>query len=115
MKAPIKPSARHRIELQFSGLRPFNVTITSSPPEPGKFTADEHLRVQCEIEKRAHQFWRSEGGIFQTAEEHWLRAECEVLLEFIWTRTLVPAAFFPREITLPIQTKQPRSQNAYRP
>jgi len=50
------------------------------------FTAAEHLRVQQEIEARAHDFWRKRGDRPDHALDDWLRAEREVVARFIRTR-----------------------------
>jgi hypothetical protein len=50
------------------------------------FTIEDHLRVQAQIEKRAHQLWR-ESAIGQNDPlTNWLRAEGEVLREFCLAR-----------------------------
>src|ERR1700720_176113 len=48
-----------------------------------KFRAAEHLRVQQEIELRAHELWRAQGCRQGDALGDWLRAEREVLEQFI--------------------------------
>lgn len=52
----------------------------------GGFTADEQLRVQMEIERRAHGFWRDWCRRQFAALENCLQAEREVLEEFIRSR-----------------------------
>ena len=47
------------------------------------FTADDHLWVQVEIEKRAHRLWRAGGCRESVALSDWLQAEGEVLEQFI--------------------------------
>ena len=47
------------------------------------FTAADHLKVQMEIEERAHELWLAGGSHQDTALDHWLNAEREVLEEFI--------------------------------
>ncbi len=64
--------------------------FSGGTPEGGgdrhPFTVEEHLRVQAQIEKRAHEFWQ-EGGCRQEAPlSDWLRAESEVLREFCMAR-----------------------------
>jgi Protein of unknown function (DUF2934) len=51
------------------------------------FTIEEHLRVQREIEERAHRFWFAKGCALKSALEDWLKAENEVLAEFAKTLT----------------------------
>lgn len=50
------------------------------------FTIEEHLRVQVEIEQRAHQFWSAKGRTSNNALNDWLKAESDVLAEFARTR-----------------------------
>jgi hypothetical protein len=50
------------------------------------FTIEEHLRVQVEIEHRAHQFWFAKGCTSNNALNDWIKAENEVLAEFARTR-----------------------------
>jgi hypothetical protein len=50
------------------------------PQDP--FTIEEHLRVQREIEERAHRFWFAKGCALKNALNDWLKAEAEVLAEF---------------------------------
>jgi hypothetical protein len=63
------------------------------PPDSGQpmpavraqneFTIEEHLRVQREIEERAHRFWFANGCAVKNALNDWLKAEDEVLAEFV--------------------------------
>ena len=46
------------------------------------FTVTDHLKVQMQIEQRAHELWLSEGAHENTALDNWLNAEREVLEEF---------------------------------
>jgi hypothetical protein len=60
------------------------------PPVPAvqaqtEFTIEEHLRVQREIEERAHRFWFAKGCALKSALDDWLKAENEVLAEFAKT------------------------------
>jgi hypothetical protein len=61
-----------------------------------EFTAEDHLRVQREIERRAHLVWLAQGGAWNSALNDWLRAEAQVLAEFVKgrqpRRALQPAA-----------------------
>jgi hypothetical protein len=52
-----------------------------------EFTVEEHLRVQREIEERAHRFWFAKGCALKNALNDWLKAEDEVLAEFVKART----------------------------
>ena len=47
------------------------------------FTADDHLWVQVQIEKRAHERWRAGGCREEMALSDWFQAEGEVLKQFI--------------------------------
>jgi hypothetical protein len=51
-----------------------------------EFTIEEHLRVQREIEARAHQFWLAQGCALKSALNCWRKAEDEVLAEFVKKR-----------------------------
>ena len=50
------------------------------------FTVADHLKVQREIEQRAHELWLAGGYRQNTALENWLNAEREVLEDFILRR-----------------------------
>ncbi len=45
-------------------------------------TAEEHLRVQNQIESRAHAIWVSAGCPGGTALGDWIQAEEDMLIEF---------------------------------
>src|SRR5580700_9803376 len=47
------------------------------------FTAEEHLKVQEQIERRARELWCAGGCRHGTALNDWLQAEREVLEQFI--------------------------------
>jgi len=47
------------------------------------FTVEDHLRVQQQIEARANELWREGGCCDQSALSDWLRAEREVLEQFV--------------------------------
>jgi len=47
------------------------------------FTVDDHRRVQQQIEERAYELWREGGNRGQAALSDWLRAEREVLEQFV--------------------------------
>jgi len=47
------------------------------------FTAEEHLEVQQQIERRARELWCAGGCRHGTTLNDWLRAEHEVLAQFI--------------------------------
>ena len=49
------------------------------------FTIEEHLGVQQQIERRARELWCAGGFCRSTALNDWLRAESEVLEQFIWS------------------------------
>jgi hypothetical protein len=69
----------------------------AGPPAgaPAEFTIAEHLRVQREIEKRAHRFWFAKGCALNTALNDWLKAEAQVLAEFVKSRP-------PRQAVSPV-------------
>lgn len=51
-----------------------------------EITMQEHLRVQREIEGHAYRFWLAAGRGQQGALADWLKAEEEVLSEFVKKR-----------------------------
>lgn len=63
-----------------------------------EITTDEHLRVQREIEERAKRFWFTNGCTTDSALNNWLKAENEVLAEFVAarmrSRPMRPASLF---------------------
>jgi hypothetical protein len=73
------PKSKNKIktEAQAAG-RP-----VSAVPAPGEFTIEDHFRVQRDIEERAHRFWFAKGCALKSALNDWLKAEEEVLAEFI--------------------------------
>jgi|SRR5882724_9021772 len=73
------------------------------------FTVDDHLHVQEQIEKRAHELWREGGCRNQSALSDWLRAEREVLEKFVLAYILRPPARreAPRR---PIATHKPPNE-----
>jgi len=97
MKAQSETAARCRKKSSSSGrLHPqANVRqqhLASVQPTPAikaqnPFTIEEHLRVQREIEERAHRFWFAKGCVLKNALDDWLKAEAEVLAEFAKTLT----------------------------
>lgn len=54
------------------------------------FTVADHLKVQMEIEQRAHELWLTGGSRQDTSLDNWLRAEREVLEDFIIRRQQSP-------------------------
>jgi len=60
--------------------------IRRRPPEPDAFTVEEHLRLQRRIEDRAYQLWQANGHDLDHALNHWIKAEMEVLMEFLSMR-----------------------------
>ena len=48
------------------------------------FTVAEHLKVQLQVERRAHELWCAGGFRDGNGLSDWLRAEGEVLEQFIW-------------------------------
>ena len=51
------------------------------------FTVADHLKIQLQIEQRAYELWLAGGSRQNGALENWVRAEREVLEEFIQART----------------------------
>ena len=51
------------------------------------FTVVDHLKVQKQIEQRAYELWLAGGSHQNGALENWVRAEREVLEDFIQART----------------------------
>lgn len=66
--------------------------IRTGMQEAPLFTADDHLHVHQQIEKRAHELWREGGCCDQSALSDWLRAEREVLEQFVLAYALRPPA-----------------------
>jgi hypothetical protein len=60
--------------------------------DPYQFTIEEHLRVQNQIEKRSHELWQRNGSRPGAPLPDWLRAEGEVLREFILSRQVRASA-----------------------
>jgi hypothetical protein len=54
---------------------------------PYEFTIEEHLRVQQQIEARAYRLWRAHLDAAGNVFNHWLKAEFDVLTEFVKNRT----------------------------
>jgi hypothetical protein len=92
MKAQSETTARCRKKSSSSGqLHPradirqqHPLSVQPIPAIKGQdpFTIEEHLRVQREIEERAHRFWFAKGCALKSALDDWLKAEAEVLAEF---------------------------------
>jgi len=55
------------------------------------FTMDDHLHVQQQIEERAYELWRAGGRCDHAALSDWLRAEREVLEQFVLAYPLRPS------------------------
>jgi hypothetical protein len=53
-------------------------------------TAEEHLWVQREIERRAYELWRAGGCRHHTTLHDWLLAEREILEQYRQTRLAGP-------------------------
>ena len=97
MKAQSKSPARCREKSSPSGRLHPQANIrqqhsASVQPTPAvrphdSFTIEEHLRVQMEIEERAHRFWLAKGCVLKNALDDWLKAEAEVLAEFAKSAT----------------------------
>ena len=78
------------------------------------FTVDDHLHVQQQIEKRAHELWREGGCRDQSALSDWLRAEREVLEQFVLAYVQrPPARRAPRQ--RPIAERKPLNRKTQLP
>ena len=53
-----------------------------------EFTGEDHLLVQRKIEERAHLIWIANVLVPHSMLDDWLKAEDEVLLEFVEKRML---------------------------
>jgi hypothetical protein len=67
---------------------------------PAEFSIAEHLRVQQQIELHAYGIWSRHVSDAGDAFNNWLRAEAEVLVEFIGSRMTASEAkaIHPRRI-----------------
>ena len=63
-----EPRKRHQESIQL---------IYAYFPPAAVLAAEKHLRVQTNIEQRAHQLWHARGRLTGEALDDWLRAECE--------------------------------------
>lgn len=92
-------------------------SIPANQPAPAGFTVGEHLWVQRAIEQRMHKYNRA-GGDASLSLRNWLRAEREVLAEFLQNRR-PPAAPWPISVPNdePVSPTQsnPRRPNAHQP
>jgi hypothetical protein len=73
--------------VEISAREPNIKTLMQKMKNQVSFTIEEHLRVQREIEERAHRFWFAKGCALKNALDDWLKAEAEVLAEFAKTLT----------------------------
>jgi hypothetical protein len=64
-------------------LHQFREASPSEDIETVIFSGPEHIRVQQEIERRAHELWCAGGCRDGTALNDWLHAEGEVMEKFI--------------------------------
>ena len=73
------------------------------------FTVEDHLRVQQQIEARANELWREGGCADGEALRDWLRAEHEVLEQFVLAYVLAqPAEQEPnRKPTVEVGARRP--------
>ncbi|MDR3459899.1 MAG: DUF2934 domain-containing protein [Verrucomicrobiae bacterium] len=55
--------------------------------EQNEFTVDEHLRLHREIEGSAYRFWLANGCDWNKPLTDWLKAENEVVVEFLSRRS----------------------------
>jgi hypothetical protein len=101
-------AANHVVTVVVRRGRQPGLAIHALQPEPPGFTWKDHLRVQREIERRAHHYWHVEGGGANHDLSHWLRAERELLEEFILSR--MPAGPEPPERTALTNNLKPRNE-----
>jgi hypothetical protein len=80
-----KSNSSGRIHTQANIRQQHSVSVQPTPAIRGQspFTIEEHLQVQREIEERAHRFWLAKGCALKSALDDWLKAEAEVLAEFV--------------------------------
>jgi hypothetical protein len=76
------PSRRLHPQADIRQQHSVSVQPTLAIQAQDPFTIEEHLRVQREIEERAHRFWFAKGCALKSALDDWLKAENEVLAEF---------------------------------
>ncbi len=76
------PSGRLHPQASIRQQHSASVQPTPTVQPQVSFTIEEHLRVQREIEERAHRFWFAKGCALKNALDDWLKAEAEVLAEF---------------------------------
>jgi hypothetical protein len=60
--------------------------LTPAIQPPTAFAMEDHLWVESETRKRAHRFWLANGCAENRALSDWLKAENEVLAEFVRIR-----------------------------
>jgi hypothetical protein len=78
----LSPSGRLHPQAGIRQQHSVSVQPTPAARPQVSFTIEEHLRVQMEIEERAHRFWFAKGCALKNALDDWLKAENEVLAEF---------------------------------
>jgi hypothetical protein len=71
------------------------------------FTVEDHLRVHHQIERRAYELWRAGGCRAESALSDWLRAEREVLEQFVLAYNARHLARREASQRLPPQVKPP--------
>jgi hypothetical protein len=81
------PSSRLQPQASIRQQHSASVQLTPVARPQIHFTIEEHLRVQMEIEARAHRFWFAKDCALKSALDDWLKAENEVLAEFAKTLT----------------------------
>ena len=92
MKVPANSALRCRNKSRRSGQLPIPPRqkpawdIRVWRQQPDIFTREDHLRVQQQIEVRAHSLWLADGKRMGQALNNWTRAESEVLAAFIQSR-----------------------------
>jgi hypothetical protein len=75
------------------GWRPGPASRSPMPAGRGQkeFTIEEHLLVQRRIEERARRIWLANYCSPQSRLDDWLKAEGEVLVEFVQARMQPPS------------------------
>src|SRR5258708_33591823 len=76
------------------------------------FTVHDHLRVQRQIEERAHDLWCAGGCSGLSALADWLQAEREILEQFVLVYALRRSARREPYQRQAAEAKMPRQGNA---
>ena len=82
----LRPAARLQSPARLQQPQTASSQPTPEARGPDALAIKEHLRVQREIEERARRLWCAAGSPTAGAINHWLKAEDEVLAEFVKSR-----------------------------